>query len=173
MPGAVEKFQMTGNLRPQPRSHVSARSLADFVEKKFYAKVASLRQSVEPPIPPRPPGPPGCLSGYALDEWHRLAPELHRLGLLSELDVMPLASYCTAYKTWRDACELLAREDQQMVADDKANVLIRIARNSAAQMTTIGAQFGLTPHARLRLAGTTPPQQPGKFAGLVFPYDDD
>jgi len=59
------------------------------------------------------------------------------------------------------------------VADDKANVLIRIARNSAAQMTTIGAQFGLTPHARLRLAGTTPPQQPGKFAGLVFPYDDD
>ena len=132
-----------------------------------------LRQSVEPPIPPRPPGPPGCLSGYALDEWHRLAPELHRLGLLSELDVMPLASYCTAYKTWRDACELLAREDQQMVTDDKANVLIRIARNSAAQMTTIGAQFGLTPHARLRLAGTTPPQQPGKFAGLVFPYDDD
>jgi phage terminase small subunit len=57
-----------------------------------------LRSAVEPPMPPQPPEPPGCLTGYALDEWHRLAPELHRLGLLTSLDVMPLAAYCEAHK---------------------------------------------------------------------------
>src|SRR5262249_36255440 len=40
------------------------------------------RSAAEPPMPPQPPG---CLTGYALDEWHRLAPELHRLGLLTSL----------------------------------------------------------------------------------------
>jgi P27 family predicted phage terminase small subunit len=123
---------------------------------------------------PQPPEPPGCLTGYALDEWHRLAPELHRLGFLTSLDVMPLAAYCEAHKVWREASEMLARtpEDEQLVVDGKPNPLVRIARNAAHQMTAIGAQFGLSPCARLRVAGITLPKQPSKFAGLIA-FDDD
>jgi P27 family predicted phage terminase small subunit len=54
------------------------------------------------------PEPPPFLVGYAADEWWRVAPELHRLGLLTLVDVMPLAAYCEAYKRWRTAEELLA-----------------------------------------------------------------
>jgi P27 family predicted phage terminase small subunit len=133
-----------------------------------------LRSAVEPPVSPQPPEPPGCLTGYALDEWHRLAPELHRLGLLTSLDVMPLAAYCEAHKVWREASEMLARtpEDEQLVVDGKPNPLVRIVRNAAHQMTAIGAQFGLSPCARLRVAGITLPKQPSKFAGLIA-FDDD
>src|SRR5262249_12161661 len=88
------------------------------------------------------------------------APELHRLGLLTSLDVMPLAAYCEAHKVWREASEMLARtpEDEQLVVDGKPNPLVRIVRNAAHQMTAIGAQFGLSPCARLRVAGITLPK---------------
>ena len=90
------------------------------------------------------------------------------------LDVGPLAAYCQSYKVWRESVELLAQtpEDEQLVVDGKPNPLVRIARNAAHQMTAIGAQFGLSPCARLRVAGITPPQQPSKFAGLIA-FDHD
>jgi P27 family predicted phage terminase small subunit len=133
-----------------------------------------LRSAVEPPMSPQPPEPPACLTGYALDEWYRLAPQLHERGLLSVLDVASFAAYCEAYKVWREASEMLARtpEDEQIVVDGKPNPLIRIARNAASQMTTIGAQFGLSPSARARVTGITSPKGPSKFAGLVA-FDDD
>jgi P27 family predicted phage terminase small subunit len=49
------------------------------------------------------------MTGYAADEWWRIAPTLHRLGLLAVLDVAPLAVYCKAYDRWRTASEVLAR----------------------------------------------------------------
>jgi P27 family predicted phage terminase small subunit len=131
-----------------------------------------LRHSVELPIPPQPPEPPACLTGYALDEWYRLAPQLHERGLLSVLDVASFGAYCEAYKVWREASEMLARTPEQLVVDGKPNPLVRIARNAASQMIAIGSQFGLSPCARLRVAGITPPQQPSKFAGLIA-FDHD
>ena len=64
------------------------------------------------PQPARTPEPPECpsfLGSYALDEWCRIAPELHALGLLTALDVMPLSAYCVACQHWREAEEALAR----------------------------------------------------------------
>jgi phage terminase small subunit len=37
------------------------------------------------------------------------APELHRLGLLTVVDVVSFAAYCYAYGQWRLAAEALAR----------------------------------------------------------------
>jgi phage terminase small subunit len=50
----------------------------------------------EPPKPPEPPDPPPFLTGYALEEWRRVAPGLSLFGLLHDFDVMPLAAYCQA-----------------------------------------------------------------------------
>jgi len=44
-----------------------------------------------------------------MDEWWRVAPELHRLGLLAMIDTMLLAAYCVASSRWRLAEETLAR----------------------------------------------------------------
>jgi phage terminase small subunit len=46
------------------------------------------------PAPSRPaeaPPPPTFLAGYACDEWFRVAPELHALGLLTAM-IAPLAA---------------------------------------------------------------------------------
>lgn len=51
------------------------------------------------------PAPPPFITGYAADEWWRTAPELHRLGLLTRIDVPSLAAYCHAYGQWRLAAE--------------------------------------------------------------------
>jgi hypothetical protein len=40
----------------------------------------------EPTLPSVPPEPPPYLTGHGAGEWRRLAPGLHRLGLLSVLD---------------------------------------------------------------------------------------
>src|SRR5258708_16436278 len=54
------------------------------------------------------PDPPSFITGFAADEWWSVAPELHRLGLLTMVDVAPLAAYCRAYGHWRTAEEALA-----------------------------------------------------------------
>jgi phage terminase small subunit len=60
-------------------------------------------------IPPTVPEPPRYVTGYASAEWHAVATELHRLGLLTKIDVSMLAAYCMAYARWRTAEEALAR----------------------------------------------------------------
>jgi phage terminase small subunit len=61
-----------------------------------------------PPIPPAPPAPPGFLMPAAKDEWWRVAPRLHVLGLLTAIDVMVLAAYCQACGRWQQAEDALA-----------------------------------------------------------------
>src|SRR6266540_874689 len=67
----------------------------------------SIRAQFEPERLPKVPDPPEFLEGYAQAEWHRVAPSLHTLGLLSALDIMPLAAYCVCYQRWRQAEERL------------------------------------------------------------------
>jgi len=49
------------------------------------------------------------VTGYAADEWWTTAPELHRLGLLTRLDVPALDCYCHAFGQWQMAAESLAK----------------------------------------------------------------
>jgi P27 family predicted phage terminase small subunit len=140
----------------------------------------AIRPEPQPEIPPDAPPAPLFLSGYALDEWHAVAPELHRLGLLTVLDVQPLCAYCEAYKRWRQAEETLgemARRDPQTSAllikdvtgNPQPNPLVRVASRAAADMVRYASEFGLTPVARARLAGGPFGQPPGggKFDGLL------
>jgi phage terminase small subunit len=68
-----------------------------------------LRPAPEPLVPKTCPEPPPFITGYAADEWWTVAPELHRLGLLTVADVASLGAYCYSYGQWRLAVEALAR----------------------------------------------------------------
>ena len=127
------------------------------------------RPQIEPTIPPELPAPPAWLTGYALDQWHAVAGELHRLGLLTVLDVGPLAAYCTAAGRWRSASEALQAtpEAERLVVGRKPQPLVRIVRDAADQMQRLGAPFGLSgPNSWARLSGIVK-QAPGKFTGLL------
>jgi phage terminase small subunit len=68
-----------------------------------------MRPEPQPEIAADVPEPPSFITGYAADEWWKTAPELHRLGLLTRIDVPALAAYCHAFGQWRMAAESLAK----------------------------------------------------------------
>nr|WP_248114323.1 phage terminase small subunit P27 family [Bradyrhizobium sp. 2S1]MCK7667582.1 phage terminase small subunit P27 family [Bradyrhizobium sp. 2S1] len=138
-----------------------------------------LRSEPQPTRPPTCPEPPQFIVGYAADEWRRVAPELHALGLLTRIDVPALAAYCVSYAGWRQAAELLARmavndpmTSGQLIktkyGDARQNPLVSIARKYAADMVRFASEFGLTALARTRIsADPNAPQPPRKFDGLL------
>jgi P27 family predicted phage terminase small subunit len=138
----------------------------------------AIRPEPEPAMPDKPPDPPAFLSEDAQNEWHRLAEELHRLGLLTVLDLMPFAAYCEAYSRWVVAERLLAAMADKdatkgllvrsNAGSPMVNPLVKIARNAANDMLKFAGEFGMTPVARSRLgAGIGGPPTPGKFGDLL------
>jgi P27 family predicted phage terminase small subunit len=121
-----------------------------------------IRPEPQPEQPPTPLEPPDFLSAYARDEWRRVAPELHRLGLLTTLDVAILAAYCSAYARWRTTEELLAGMD----ANGRPKALIRIATQAARDMARCGREFGMSPAMRARVAAYVW-REPRKFGDLL------
>jgi P27 family predicted phage terminase small subunit len=125
------------------------------------------------------PDPPGFLTGYAAEEWRLVAVELYRMGVLTRIDIGPLAAYCHAYGQWRDAAELFAKMQNKdprqrgLLVQTKyrglaQNPLLYVMRKAAADMMRYAAEFGLTPAARSRIAaGVRAEQEESKFAGLL------
>jgi phage terminase small subunit len=89
--------------------------------KGFPGKRAKRAPPVEPALLPKCPEPPEWLPQYAKEEWWRVAPELHVLGLLSALDTACLSAYCSSFSLWRSASEeldkLMSRPTTAICAD--------------------------------------------------------
>ena len=137
------------------------------------------RPDREPKPSPRParvmPRPPSWLSKEARDEWKRIGPELHALGLLTRIDRNAFAAYCGAYADWvqaRKELERLRKEGREFdLVGTKhgkvANPLHRTVRQAAQDMTRYGALFGLNPTGRSRINAEkirrteTPPEDDG------------
>jgi P27 family predicted phage terminase small subunit len=123
------------------------------------------------------PDPPCFLDEYAVEEWNRLAPGLHRIGILNEGDSGPFAAYCKSYSLWRRAEESLAEKskhntDLGMVQVTKSgniiqHTLLGVANKAAADMVRYASEFGLTPSARARLAVDPNNGRKSKFRGLI------
>lgn len=115
------------------------------------------------------PAAPAHLTADGLAEWERVAPPLHKIGLLTVVDMAALAAYCQAYGRW-----VLAERALAMVAVDNAtggllvksakgnpmhNPLVTTARVAMNDMLRIAIEFGMTPSARSRIpAGNVPAQ---------------
>jgi P27 family predicted phage terminase small subunit len=115
---------------------------------------------------PKPePGMPECpdwLMDEAKEEWFRIAPELHKLGLLTRLDRAALAGYCQSYAKWRRAEEFISQygTTYRMVKTDdegrkyvysQQHAEVGIANQCLKQIRAFCAEFGLTPSARARM----------------------
>src|SRR5262245_29725022 len=135
----------------------------------------AIRSEPKPEIPQTPPEAPAFLAGHARDEWKRVAPELHRLRLLTSIDVAPLAAYCAAYGRWRTAEELLNEVRDELHAgllvagSSRAvpNPLVKISRDAAEAMVRFAGEFGMTPVARSRISAGVGYEPPSKFDGLL------
>jgi P27 family predicted phage terminase small subunit len=122
-----------------------------------------IRQEPQPALGENVPEPPAYLSDYARAEWVRLAPELHRLRLLTVADLSTFAVYCASYAKWRMAEEALAAGADPAAA----KVLAQVASAACRDMVAVAAHFGLSPVARARVAAGVGPKPPGKFDDLI------
>jgi P27 family predicted phage terminase small subunit len=125
------------------------------------------------------PDPPSFITGYAADEWWIVATELHRMRLLSKIDVQVLGAYCYSYGQWRKAAEALARMEandplmsgliiKTKYGDAAVNPLSAVARKHLGDMVRYAAEFGMSPAGRTRITvGNNADNSQSKFAGLL------
>ena len=110
--------------------------------------------------------PPAFLSGAAKQEWEAKAEMLHRLGLLTELDLDAFALLCVAQAEWRQAVRMLDKHGA--VVKGKRSPWVGLAKAAHEQVLRLEVEFGLTPSSRRRVTvskqkGTT--QQRDRFFG--------
>jgi P27 family predicted phage terminase small subunit len=129
-------------------------------------------------VPAKPPEAPGFLSEEAKAEWARVVPQLRVLGLLTELDIAPLAAYCASFARWVAAERILATlaaEDPETqgftvkgtLGCPMVNPMLKIARASAQDMLRYAAEFGFSPAARTRIQAGISPEVKSKFGDLL------
>jgi P27 family predicted phage terminase small subunit len=140
--------------------------------------VGKLLGEVEAPaVPVAEPPMPACLSIEAVEEWQRLIPDLVALGLVSNLDMMALATYCEAVADWFRFRRRIMQANAEHVDQDKGDVqtfatgakqisvLRQLANDAEKRANAAGAQFGFSPMARRNLK-TLPVAQ-----GELFPHE--
>lgn len=135
------------------------------------SKLAKHRQSIFE-RPKRCPSPPKWLTGVALTEWKRIAPQLYRLGLLSCLDRTMLAGHCKAYADWLAASELA--DKSVLVKTTNGNVIqnpaVGVANRAWKRLCETGAMFGMNPADRTTVKPTEKPtaeDEKKKFFGTA------
>jgi P27 family predicted phage terminase small subunit len=99
------------------------------------------------------PRAPRSLSAEARPIWHRLAPELARIGRLGPLDIDVLAHYCDLSVQVRRAREML---EVALLSRGRRDALVmnpawRIYRDGLVLLRLYGADLGLSPASRINL----------------------
>ena len=121
--------------------------------------------ALEPRPEPQVPDCPPELGEIARREWDRLAGELGKLRILTELDRAALALYCNAYGLWAEAT-LAIQKYGTMVKSPTGfpmqSPYIAVANRQAEIMMRIASEFGFTPASRSRIV-IPPEEQPTLF----------
>lgn len=118
--------------------------------------------SEEPDVKPEIPPCPKQLSKIAKAEWKRMSKHLLSLGLISQIDRAFLAGYCTAYATWAEAEEELAKYGKVFKAPSgypMASPYLAIRDNALNQIRAFGTEFGMSPSSRSRVKTSNPKQR--------------
>jgi P27 family predicted phage terminase small subunit len=102
-------------------------------------------------------------------EWRRVAPELHRLGLLGPFEAASFAAYCQHFAVWIAAERALSKSDLVVKSSGRTivNPLARTARTACSTMVKVAREFSMTPRSRLGVGIAPRPKEPSKFDGLV------
>ena len=115
------------------------------------------KRAYNPDEPTPPPGCPDCpphLEGNAAEEWERLGPTLHRMGVLTGADRAAFAAYCQAWARWVEAEERLKALPAMVRTPNghvQQNPWLAVANKQLELMGRFAVEFGLTPSARSRL----------------------
>lgn len=114
---------------------------------------------------------PSWLDGKGKVEWARIVKDLIAVDLMTNIDVTSLALYCDAYSKYRQASEAVRLEGTVIeftnatgATNKVAHPGVSVMQKMAQQIRSFGAEFGLSPGARLRLV--VPPETPKPKSAL-------
>lgn len=113
----------------------------------------------------RVPPAPSYLPPLAKKEWKRIAPELHVLGLLTNLDKAALSGYCASYATWVHASKEIQKHGMLIKAQSGFPIqspYVSIANKAMTEMRKWLTEFGMTPSSRSRIVVGTGKKYPGE-----------
>jgi P27 family predicted phage terminase small subunit len=117
-----------------------------------------LTDSVAPDI--EIPGCPTHLLPDAKKEWKRVAPQLEKLGLISQMDRAALAVYCQAYARWVQAEEKIKALGEAGLIEETPSgykqiaVWLQISNRAVEQMHKFMCEFGMSPSSRSRVTAS-------------------
>ncbi len=108
----------------------------------------------EPKPDPALPECPSHLSDEARAEFDRLAPQLFRLRVLTDLDTAALAAYAATFSRWAEA-ERNVQEGGAVVRTPagcaQVSPWLSVANEALRQMRAYSVELGLTPSSRSRI----------------------
>ena len=112
----------------------------------------------EPKPEKKAPRCPAWLEGEAKKEWKRMAGQMEKLGILTEIDMAAFAGYCQAYARWKEAEEFITQHGT--IVKTPSGYWQQVPQVSIAQtylkvMNRFAEQFGLTPASRSRIIADT------------------
>ncbi len=96
---------------------------------------------------------PSFLDTYARNKWRQLAPELHRLRLLTKVDQGTLACYCQAFSDLKRARKTIDDEGEYHTSDKGyiyPHPAVTQARQAMEQIRKFAVELGLTPSCRVK-----------------------
>ena len=128
-------------------------------------------EEISPTVQSKVPKPPSVLkkNKIARREWNRIAPELHRMGLLTNIDLTALSLYCITYSQWIDAINSIRdnkTEGSGMVVTSPTGYVaqspyMKIATDKAGEIRNYLVEFGMTPSSRGRVKAVAKPVSEG------------
>ena len=123
----------------------------------------------QPDVLPKIPTAPDYLTKHAKEEWSEIAPPLHRLGLLTEIDLPVFEMYCLARGNVIAATEEM-KNGTMTITTDKGNEvqhpIIGILNRSIEISHKLATEFGMTPSSRSKVTAAKPKER-SKFYGLI------
>jgi P27 family predicted phage terminase small subunit len=124
--------------------------------KILYGNPGKRRLNENEPKPPLEiPDPPDHLDDVAKKEWARITALLSQLGLISQLDMAGIASYCVSFSRWADAERRVMKHGIIVISPDKKfpmkSPYLCVAESAMEAMRKMLGEFGLTPSSRARL----------------------
>lgn len=115
---------------------------------------------------PQPPAdqiaPPDFCTGEAADKFRALAPQLHALGVLTNVDLDALGRYCVLHVEWKKhlaICQrggdvLIGRDESGRVKYTQVGPSATLVNKYGAQLLRLAQEFGLTPSSRASMTTT-------------------
>jgi P27 family predicted phage terminase small subunit len=106
---------------------------------------------------------PSWLDGEAKKKWKELAPELHRLGILTSVDGGVMAAYCQAWAEFKLSTETLQKEGRTFTTATgymAPHPAVAQQRSAWGAMKAMGELLGLSPAGRVSLPGQ--PERPAQ-----------